>query len=155
VLSYFTHLGKRFALMYGTGYDRALTVAESGRIPYEKWPSVLLEYQRSLDEKRARNGTIQLRITDQTADGLLWIDDQLVGFVSNAGGYRNPPVPDLSGRTHRVRLQDIWVGESGSSAKLIVAGIDATAFFQGGNSIRGLSIDLSYQGDSLTISASD
>jgi hypothetical protein len=153
VLFYFTHLGKRFALMYGTGYDRALTVAESGRIPFEKWPSALIEYQRSLNEKRSRNGTIRLRATEQTADGLLWIDDQLVGFVSTAEGYHNPPMPDLSGRTHRLRLQDVWISEA--SNNLIATGIDVSAAFEGGNSTEGLLIELNYESGSLTISVSN
>lgn len=152
VLSYFIHLGKRFALMYGTGYDRALTVAESGQIPHEEWPSVLVEYQRNLNEKRARNGTIQLRMPEQTADGLLWIDDQLVAFVSTARGYRNPPVPDLSGRTHSLRLQDVWVSET--SGKLVANGIDISAVFEGGNSADGLVISLNDQVGSLTVSVS-
>jgi len=92
---------------------------------------------------------------DQTADGLLWIDDQLVGFVSTEGSYHNPPVPDLSGRTHRLRLQDTWVYESGSPNKLVATGIDASALFEGGNSTGGLSIRLSYQPESLTISVSE
>jgi hypothetical protein len=92
---------------------------------------------------------------DQTADGLLWIDDQLVGFVSTEPSYHNPPVPDLSGQTHRLRLQDTWVYESGSPNKLVAAGIDASAPFQGGNSTGGLSIRLSYQPESLTISVSE
>lgn len=155
VLSYFIHLGKRFALMYGTGYDRALTVAQSAQIPAEQWPPVLAAYERAINEKKARNGAVQIRMHDQTADGLLWIDDQLVGFVSTEPSYHNPPVPDLSGRTHRLRLQDTWVYESGSPNKLVAAGIDASAPFQGGNSTGGLSIRLSYQPESLTISVSE
>ncbi len=155
VLSYFTHLGKRFALMYGTGYDRALTVAESGQIPREQWPAAVVQYERSLNEKRARNGTIRLRIADYTADGLLWIDDQLVGFVSSAGGYRYPPVPNLSGQTHRLRLQDIWLNEMTTPNKLIAEGIDVSAAFQGGNSTHGLSISLNFEAESLTISVSN
>ena len=152
VLSYFSHLGKRFALMYGTGDDRALTVAESGQVPREQWPSALVEYQRSLNEKRARNGTIRLRTSDQTADGLLWIDDQLVGFVSTAEAYRNPPMPNLSGRTHSLRLQDIWVSQV--SGNLVANGIDASAVFDGGNSTDGLLINLNYQAGSLSLSVS-
>ncbi|HZC34349.1 MAG TPA: hypothetical protein VE242_01980 [Chthoniobacterales bacterium] len=152
VLFYFIHLGKRFALLYGTGYDRALTVAESGRVPHEQWPSALVEYQRGLNEKRARNGTVQLQMSQQMADGLLWIDDQLVGFVSIERGYRNPPVPDLSGRNHTLRLQDVWVSDS--PGHLVTHGIDASAAFEGGNSTNGLVISLNYQGDSLTVSVS-
>jgi hypothetical protein len=152
VLAYFTHLGKRFALMYGTGYDRALTVAESGQIPQKQWPAVLVEYDRIMNEKRARNGTIRLRIADCTADGLLWIDDQLVGFVSSAGEYRNPPMPDLSGQTHRLQLQDMCVNEMTTPNKLIARGIDAFLAFQGGNSTEGLLIDLNYQAESLIVS---
>src|SRR5260370_20406599 len=59
VLSYFIHLGKRFALMYGTGYDRALTVAQSAQIPAEPCPPDLAAYERAMNEKNARNGTIQ------------------------------------------------------------------------------------------------
>jgi hypothetical protein len=150
VLFYFTHLGKRFALMYGTGYNRALTVAEAGQIPREQWPPALAEYQRGLNEERARNGTIQLRMPEQIADGLLWIDDQLVGFVSTEGNYRNPPVPDLSGRSHNLRLQDAWVSET--PGHLLAHGMDASAAFDGGNSTDGLTIDLNYQGGSLTVS---
>jgi hypothetical protein len=149
VLLYFSHLGKRFALMYGTGDDRALTVAESGQVPREQWPSALVEYQRSLNEKRARNGTIRLRTTDQTADGLLWIDDQLVGFVSTAEAYRNPPMPNLSGRTHSLRLQDVWVSQV--SGNLVANGIDASTVFDGGNSTDGLLINLNYQAGSLSL----
>jgi hypothetical protein len=152
VLSYFCHLGKRFALMYGTGYDRALTVAESGQIPPEQWPSTLVEYQRNLNEKRARNGTIRLYTTDQTADGLLWIDDQLVGFVSTAEAYRNPPVPNLSGRTHSLRLQDVWVSQV--PGDLVANGIDGSVVFEGGNSTDGLLINLNYQAGSLSLSVS-
>jgi hypothetical protein len=152
VLFYFTHLGKRFALMYGTGYDRALTVTESGQIPREQWPPALVEYQRSLNEKRARNGTIQLRTSEQIVDGLLWIDDQLVGFVSTEGGYRNPPVPDLSSRSHSLRVQDAWLSET--PGHLVAHGMDASTAFDGGNSTDGLVINLSYQGGSLTVSVS-
>jgi hypothetical protein len=152
VLSYFMHLGKRFALMYGTGYDRALTVAESGLIPHDRWPPALVDYQRSLNEKRGRNGTIRLHTTDQTADGLLWIDDQLVGFVSTAEAYRNPPVPNLSGRTHSLRLQDVWVSQM--PGNLVANGIDASAVFEGGNSANGLLINLDYQAGSLSLSVS-
>ena len=155
VLSYFNDLGKRFAPMYGTGYDRALTVAQSGKIPQERWPQSLAEYQRSLSQKRTRNGTVRLHANNQTADGLLWIDDQLVGFVSTAEDYRNPPVPNLSGSKHRLRLQDVWVSEIGPSNKLIAKGIDAAALFQGENSNDGLSIHLNYEAESLEIFVSD
>jgi hypothetical protein len=151
ILLYFSELGKRFAPTYGSGYDRALTVAESGRIPDEEWPSPVVEYRRILNEKRARNGTIQLRMVDQNADGLLWVDDQLVGFVSTVDGCRDLPVPDLQERTHRVRIQDVWVSEMRSPNQLIAKGLDASALFQGGNSTGGLSIDLNYQAESLTI----
>jgi hypothetical protein len=154
VFSYFNDLGKRFAPMYGTGYDRALTVAESGQIPQEQWPPALAEYQRSLNQKRARNGTVRLHTTNDIADGLLWIDDELVGFVSAAEGYRNPPVPDLAGFNHRLRLQDVWVSEIGPPNKLIVKGIDASASFQGENSTGGLSIQLNYDAESLAIAVS-
>jgi hypothetical protein len=155
VFSYFTDLGNRFAVMYGTGYDRALTVAESARIPHEQWPPTLLEYQRKLNEKRARNGTIQLRMTDQTADGLLWLDDHLVGFVSTVDGYHNPPVPDLPGPTHRLRLQDVWLSDVRSSNKLIARGIDSSTLFQRKNPTHGLSIQLSYQAESLMLYVSE
>lgn len=154
-LSYFNDLGKRFAPMYGTGYDRALTVAESAKIPQERWPQSLADYQRSLGQKRARNGTLRLHAENQTVDGLLWIDDQLVGFVSTAEDYRNPPVPDLSGSTHHLRLQDIWVSEIGPFNKLIAKGIDAAAWFQAENSTDGLSIQLNYEAESLGITVSD
>jgi hypothetical protein len=155
VLSYFSDLGERFAPMYGTGYDRALTVAQSGKIPQESWPQSLAEYQESLSQKRARNGTLRLHARNQTVDGLVWIDDQLVGFVSTAEDYRNPPVPDLSGSQHRLRLQDMWVSEIGPSNKLIAKGIDAAGLFRGENSADGLSIHLNYEADSLAISVSD
>jgi hypothetical protein len=141
--------------MYGTGYNRALTVAQSGKIPQESWPQSLAEYQESLSQKRARNGTLRLHARNQTVDGLLWIDDQLVGFVSTAEDYRNPPVPDLSGSQHRLRLQNMWVSEIGPSNKLIAKGIDAAGLFQGENSADGLSIQLNYEADSLEISVSD
>jgi hypothetical protein len=155
VLSYFNDLGERFAPMYGTGYDRALTVAQSGKIPQERWPQTLAEYQGSLSRKRARNGTVRLYAKNQTVDGLLWIDDQLVGFVSSVEEYRNPPVPNLSGSKHRLRLQDMWVSEIGPSNKLIAKGIDAAALFQGESSADGLSIHLNYEAESLEISVSD
>jgi hypothetical protein len=132
VFSYFNGLRRRFAPMYGTGYDRALTVASSGQIPQAQWPRSLAEYQQSLSEKRARNGEIRLRANDQAVDGLLWIDDQLIGFVSTAGAYRNPPVPDLSRRKHRVGLQDVWVSQT--SGNLVANGVDASTVFEGGNS---------------------
>jgi len=155
VLSYFNDLGKRFAPMYGSGYDRALTVAQSGKISPEQWPQGLAEYQQSLNQKKARNGTIRLDTNDQSVDGILWIDDQLVGFVSTAVDYRNPPVPNLSGPKHRLRMQDVWVSEIGISNKLIAKGIDAVALFQGGNSADGLSIHLTYEAGSLEMSVSD
>jgi hypothetical protein len=152
VFSYFNAVGKRFAPMYGTGYDRALTVADSGHIPRGQWPRFLAEYQRRVDEKRARNGTIRLRANDQAADGLLWIDDQLVGFVSTAEAYRNPPVPNLSGGKHRLRLQDVWVSET--PGNLVANGIDASAVFEGGNSTAGLLIELNFQAGLLSLSVS-
>jgi hypothetical protein len=152
VFAYFNELGKRFAPMYGTGYDRALTMAGSGRIPHEQWPRSLAEYQRSTSEKRARNGAIHLHANDQTSDGLLWIDDQLVGFVSTAEAYRNPPVPNLSERTHRLRLQDVWVSQI--PGNLVATGLDASAVFEGGNSSDGLQLNLDYQAGSLSISVS-
>jgi hypothetical protein len=155
VFSYFNDLGKRFAPMYGTGFDRALTVADAGQIPQVQWPGALAEYQKSLSEKRARNGTIQLRTNGQTVDGLLWIDDELAGFVSTAKGYRNPPVPNLLGLKHRLRLQDVWVSENGALNKLIAKGIDVSALFQGDNSADGLVIKLNYESESLTISVSE
>jgi len=147
VLSYFNHLGNRFALMYGTGYDRALTVAESGEIPRERWSAALAAYERTLNERRARNGSIQLRTGDQTADGLLWIDDQLVGFVSTETAYHNPPVPDLSGQQHRLRLQDVWLSKEPNH--FLVQGLDVSALFENGNSKDGLLIDLTYQSELL------
>jgi hypothetical protein len=153
VFAYFTELGKRFAPMYGTGYDRALTVATSGQIPHEQLPRSLAKYQRDVNEKRARNGAIHLRTNDQAADGLLWIDDQLVGFVSTAEAYRNPPVPDLLGRTHRLRLQDVWVSQI--SGNLVAHGIDASAVFEGSNSADGLKVNLDYQAGSLSLSVSN
>jgi hypothetical protein len=155
VLSYFNDLGKRFAPMYGTGYDRALTVAQSGKIPQERWPQSLAEYQQSLSQKRARNGAVRLHANNQTVDGLLWIDDRLVGFFSTTEDYRNPPVPNLSGSEHRLRLEDVWVSDIGPPNKLIAKGIDAAASFQGENSADGLSIHLNYEAESLEISVSD
>jgi hypothetical protein len=156
VLSYFSDLGKRFAPMYGSGYDRALTVAQSGKIPQTQWPQNLPEYQQSLSRRRALNGTVLLRTgDDQAVDGILWIDDQMVGFVSSAEGYRNPPVPSLSQSNHRLRLQDVWVSEIRSPNKLIAKGIDATALFQGGNSTNGLFIHLTYAAEAVEISVSD
>jgi hypothetical protein len=152
VFSYFNAVGKRFAPMYGTGYDRALTVADSGQIARGQWPRLLAEYQRRVNEKRARNGAIHLRANDQAADGLLWIDDQLVGFVSTAEAYRNPPVPNLSGRTHRLRLQDVWVSQT--PGNVVANGIDASAVFEGGNSTDGLLIDLNYEAGLLSLSVS-
>jgi hypothetical protein len=152
--SYFVDLGDRFAPMYGSGYDRALTVAKSGAIPQQDWPVALIDYRRSLSEKRARNGTIHLSIANQTADGLLWIDDRLIGFVSTVESDVNPPVPDLSGISHRLHLQDIWISESGSSDRLTAKGLEASAEFQGSNSAVGIAIHLYYQGDTLTVSLS-
>jgi hypothetical protein len=96
-----------------------------------------------------------LHAENQTVDGVLWIDDQLVGFVSTAEDYHNPPVPTLSGSKHRLRLQDTWVSEIGPSNKLIAKGIDAAAWFQGENSADGLSIQLKYEAELLEISVSD
>lgn len=152
VFAYFNELGKRFAPMYGTGYDRALTVADLGQIPREQWPRSLAEYERIRSEERARNGAIHLHANNQTADGLLWIDDQLVGFVSTAKAYRNPPVPNLSGRTHRLRLQDVWVGEI--PGNLVATGLDVSAVFEGINSSDGLQLNLDYQAGSLSVSVS-
>jgi hypothetical protein len=154
-LSYFNDLGVRYAPMYGTGYDRALTVVQSAKIPQERWPQSLADYQQSLSQKRARNGTLRLHAENQTVDGLLWIDDQLVGFVSTAEDYHNPPVPDLSGSKHRLRLQDTWVTEIGPFNKLIAKGIDAAAWFQAENSSDGLSIQLNYAAESLEITVSN
>jgi hypothetical protein len=154
-LSYFNDLGERYAPLYGTGYDRALTVAQSAKIPQERWPQSLADYQQSLSQKRARNGTLRLHAENQTVDGLLWIDDQLVGFVSTAEDYHNPPVPNLSGSKHRLRLQNTWVSEIGPSNELIAKGIDAAAWFQGENSADGLSIQLKYEAEFLEISVSD
>jgi hypothetical protein len=148
-LSYFTHLGNRFALMYGAGYDRALTVAESGEIPRERWPPALAAYERALNDKRARNGSIQLRAADQIADGLLWIDDQLVGFVSTETAYRNPPVPDLARQQHRLRLQDVWLSKEPNH--FLVQGVDVSTLFENGNSKDGLLIDLTYQSELLSV----
>jgi hypothetical protein len=155
VLSYFNDLGKRFAPMYGTGYDRALTVAQSGKIPLERWSQSLAEYQQRLSQKRARNGAVHLHANNQTIDGILWIDDRLVGFVSTAEDSRNPPVPNLSGSEHRLRLQDAWVSDIGPPNKLIAKGIDAAASFKGANSADGLSIYLNYEAESVEISVSD
>jgi hypothetical protein len=155
VLSYFNDLGKLFAPMYGSGYDRALTVAQSGKMPQERWPQSLTEYQQNLSQKRARNGTVRLHANSLIVDGLLWIDDQLVGFVSTAEDYRNPPVPNLSGSKHHLRLQDVWVSEIGPSNKLITKGIDTATWFQGENSADGLFIHLSYEAESLELSVSD
>jgi hypothetical protein len=155
VLSYFNDLGERFAPIYGTGYDRALTVAQSGKIPRERWPQTLAEYEERVSQKRARNGTLRLYANNQMVDGLLWIDDQLVGFVSTAEDYRNPPVPNLSGSKHRLRLQDMWVSEIGPSNRLIAKGIDTAAWFQGENSADGLSIHLNYEAESLEVAVSD
>jgi hypothetical protein len=151
---YFTDLGDRFAPMYGNGYDRALTVAESAGIPHQDWPAALVEYHRSLSEKRSLNGPIRLNISDQAADGLLWIDDQLVGFVSTLEGYLNPPVPVLSGETHRLRLQDVWITEIDPPNRLIAKGLETSIQFEGSNSSQGLIITLRYQGNSLTVSVS-
>jgi hypothetical protein len=153
-LRYFTDLGNRFALMYGSGYDRALTVAESGGIPHQDWPAVLIEYRRNLSEKRARNGSIRLSIVDQTADGLLWIDDQLVGFVSTLEGYLNPPVPTLASQTHRLCLRDVWITEIGPPNRLIAKELETSVEFEGSNSPSGLIVTLRYQGDSLIVSVS-
>jgi hypothetical protein len=152
VFSYFNELGRRFAPMYGTGYDRALTVANSGQIPQAQWPRSLAEYERSVSEKRARNGAIHLRANDQAADGILWIDDRLIGFVSTAEAYRNPPVPNLAGQTHRLRLQDVWLSQI--PGNLVANGIDASTVFEGGNSTEGLLINLNYQAGSLSLSVS-
>jgi hypothetical protein len=153
--SYFADLGGRFAPMYGSGYDRALAVAESGQIPQQDWPAALIEYSRKLSEERSRNGSIRVNISDQTADGLLWIDDQLIGFVSTAKGYRNPPMPTLSGQTHRLHIQDVWITEIDPPNRLIAKGLDGSAEFHGKNSAAGLTVNLRYQSDSLTVSLSN
>jgi hypothetical protein len=149
--AYFTDLGEQFALMYGSGYDRALTVAESGHISQADWPLALIDYRRHLNERRARNGSIRPAMSDQIADGLLWIDDQLVGFVSTAHGYVNPPVPDLSGSAHRLLLHDVWISEIDSPNRLVAKGLEASVQFVGKNSPEGLRVDLRYQGESLTV----
>jgi hypothetical protein len=155
VVSFFVEKGDVYDPMYGSGFDRALRVAEAGGLVERMWPRALLEYR---DGKRAaRSATLRLRLGAagylNAAQMTVFIDSKAAGFLSNLDQPGLVKIPELRPGRYRLTINDVWLYHRDSEQRhvILARGLSATTDFQ---IARGGPLDLTIAFDEERLSVS-
>ena len=121
VILHFADIGEKFAPYYGTGFYRALNVATVGMIDPKQWPASLFAYQQRWKDRLQQNGSIIFN-TERglSADGLVLVDGNVLGFFDTLHPERSLPLPELTDGRHQISIVDVWTYRSGPNEKIQV-----------------------------------
>jgi hypothetical protein len=158
VVLHFIDEAARFDPRYGTGLDRALRVLLAGKIPRQDWPKRVVDHEIALKSAVRQGRVVRLHLQPgyaNSAEMILLLDHQPVGFLSNRPGLESLVIPPLNSGHHEIDLSDVWLYHSQpDGTRLEVArSLSAETEFDSAGTC-SLDLQLDFDGQSLAAKAS-
>jgi hypothetical protein len=159
VLLYFADQGPLFDPLYGTGFDRALTVARAADIAEGDWPLPLVAYAKAQEVRRTTGTALTLRMPSgytNAAQMVICVDRQPIGVLSNVDGKGRLDLQMLAPGPHLIQARQVWLYHTEpSGAKSEVARkLQAECEFDSTGK-HTIAIELRFDGDTLSIRANE
>ncbi len=134
VLLHFVDQGALSDPLYGTGFDRALRIARAAGIAEREWPASLVAYAKSVEDKTVTGTVLSLRRADgytNTAQMIIYLDRQPVGFLSNVDEDKSLELPKLAPGRHVVQAVQVWLyhTEPSGTKSEVARGMQAETVF--------------------------
>jgi hypothetical protein len=157
-LLHFLEQGRVFDPLYGTGLDRGLRVAEAAQLPRNEWPAELVAYADSESDRRGNRTTLTLEMAEGYANAAqmtIYLDRQLLGFLSNVEEVKVLKFPSLAPGRHLLEAEEVWIFhiDPGGEKAEVARGLRAQTEFE--LTGKRLAVNFRFDGETVTIHVID